>query len=54
MTIYGQFLSPENFYNSKIECLSKWNIKILQYKQNIWEGSCKYSIGQGITKNGEV
>ena len=20
MTVYGQFLSPKNFYNSKIEC----------------------------------
>ena len=28
--------------------MSKSNVNILQYKQNIWKGSYKYSIEQGI------
>ena len=45
-----------NSYQQKIftilksNVMSKLNIKILQCKQNIWEGSYKYSIGQGISK----
>ena len=34
----------------KSNVMSKLNVKILQYKQNIWEGSYKYSMGQGISK----
>ena len=30
--------------------MSKSNVKILQYKQNIWKGNYKYSIKQGIFK----
>ena len=45
-----------NSYQQKIftilksNVMSKLNIKILQCKQNIWEGSYKYSIEQGISK----
>ena len=28
--------------------MSKSNVNILQYKQNIWKGGYKYSIEQGI------
>ena len=51
MIIYGLFLSPENFYNSKIErFVKKSNVTILQYKQNIWKGNYKYQVEQGIFK----
>ena len=30
--------------------MSKSNVKILQYKQNIWTGNHKWSIEQGIFK----
>ena len=30
--------------------MSKSNVKILQYKQNIWKGNYKHSIEQGIIK----
>ena len=51
MTTYGQFqfLSPENSFNSKIECYVKIKISILyQYKQNIWKENYKSSIEKGI------
>ena len=48
MTIYGQLLPPENFYNSKSNVMSKSNVKTLQYKQNIWDENYKYSRKQGI------
>ena len=38
----------------KLNVMSKLNVKTLQCKQNIWEGSYKYSIGQGISKNDDV
>ena len=34
----------------KSSFMSKWNVKILQYKQLIWKGNCEYSIEQGIFK----
>ena len=51
MTTYGQFqfLSPENSFNSKIECYVKIKISMLyQYKQNIWKENYKSSIEKGI------
>ena len=30
--------------------MSKSNVKILQYKQNIWKGNYKYSTEHGIFK----
>ena len=41
MLIYGQFLSQEKFYNLKLNVMSKSNVKILQYKQNIWKRTYK-------------
>ena len=44
-----------NFYHQKTftilksNVMTKMNVKILQCKQNIWEGTYKYSIGQGIS-----
>ena len=38
----------KTFMILKLNVMSKSNIKTLQYKQNIWKGSCKYSIEQGI------
>ena len=40
-----------NFYHQKTFTILKSNVmsKILQCKQNIWEGTYKYSIGQGIS-----
>ena len=45
-----------NSYRQKIfiilksNVMSKSNVEILQYKQNIWKGNFKYSIEQGIFK----
>ena len=38
----------KTFMIVKLNVMSKSNIKTLQYKQNIWKGSYKYSIEQGI------
>ena len=50
MTIYGQFLLSETFIVLKSNVISKSNVKILQYKHNIWERNYKYSIEHGIFK----
>ena len=38
----------------KSNIMSKSNVKILQYKQNIWKGNYKYSMEQVYLKNGDV
>ena len=41
----------KTFIILKLNVMSKWNVKILQYKQNtIWKGNYKYFIEQGIFK----
>ena len=40
----------KTFMVLKSNVMSKWNVKILQYKQNIWKRNYKYSIEHGIFK----
>ena len=40
----------ETFIILKSNVMSNSNVKILQYKQNIWKGNCKYPIEQEIFK----
>ena len=40
----------KTFIILKLSVMSKWNVKILQYKQIIWKGNYEYSIEQGIFK----
>ena len=40
----------KTFVILKLSVMSKWNVKILQYKQIIWKGNYEYCIEQGIFK----
>ena len=41
----------KSFVIPKSNVISKSNVKILQYKKNIWKGNYKYSIEHWISKN---
>ena len=40
----------KTFMVLKSNVMSKWNVKILQYKGNIWKRNYKYSIEHGVFK----